>query len=400
MNKSYRVRGALLGACWVFLGACSKPEPPPPPPQKVGVQNVDTRTVSRTIEKVAQTESSREVQVVARVSGFLDRIVYTEGSLVNEGDVMFEMDKRPFEASLEAAKGELQASRARLATATANLNRTRPLAEADAMSQSDLDAAVGERDAAAAAVYSARANVTQAELDLSYATIRAPVTGLSGKAKQREGAFLNAMSESANLSYVAQVDPIWVNFSVSQNEMEQHERRQAEGLVSSVEGGQLEFEVYLADGRLFPHRGRMDFQSPDFDDRTGTFSVRAVVPNPDFTLRPGMFVKAKVLGINQPNAVVVPQKAVQQSPNGHIVWLVGEDNKAEARPVVTGDWIGDDWVIEQGLKGGETLIVEGIRTLRPGAPIDPVPAGRSGSDTVAAPGGPAGADGGESPGPD
>ena len=127
MNGSDRFRSALLGSCCVLLGACSKPEPPPPPPQKVGVQTVETRTVSRTIEKVAQTESSREVQVVARVSGFLDRIVYTEGSLVNEGDVMFEMDKRPFEASLEAAKGELQASRARLATATANLNRTRPL---------------------------------------------------------------------------------------------------------------------------------------------------------------------------------------------------------------------------------------------------------------------------------
>jgi len=365
----------MLAMCCVGLAGCSKPEPPAPPPQTVGVQKVETRTVARDISRVAQTESSREVQVVARVSGFLDRIVYTEGSLVQEGDVMFAMDKRPFEADLQAAKGELEASKARLATATANLDRTRPLAEADAMSQSDLDTAVGERDAAAAAVYSAKANVTQAELDLSYATIRAPVTGLTGKAKQREGAFLNAMSESADLSYVAQVDPIWVNFSVSQNEMEEHERLMAAGMVNSVEDGQLEFEVYLADGQLFPHKGRMNFRSPSFDDRTGTFSVRAVVPNPEGSLRPGMFVTAKVLGINRPDAVLVPQKAVQQSANGHIVWLVGKDDKAEARPVVTGDWVGDDWVIDKGLKGGESIIVEGIRTLRPGAPIKPVPAG-------------------------
>ncbi len=365
---------AVLVSCCVALAACSEPETPAPPPQKVGVQKVETRTVARNISRVAQTQSSREVQVVARVSGFLDKIVYTEGSLIKQGEVMFEMDRRPFEADLQAARGELEASKARLATAEANLNRTRPLAEADAMSQSDLDTAVGERDAAAAAVFSASANVTQAELNLSYATILAPVTGLTGQAKQREGAFLNAMSESANLSYVAQVDPIWVNFSVSQNEMEEHDRLLAEGMVNSVGDGQLEFEIHLADGRVFPYKGRMNFRAPTFDDRTGTFSVRAVVPNPEYSLRPGMFVTAKVLGISRPNAVLVPQKAVQQSPNGHVVWVVGKDNKAEARPVVTGEWLDDSWIVEKGLQGSETIIVEGIRTLRPGAPIEPVPA--------------------------
>ncbi len=370
---SWAVRRAVLVAALAVAG-CSEPEAPPPPPQEVGVVEVAVKTVPVPIQRVAQTESSREVEVVARVSGFLDAIVYEEGALVQEGDVMFEMDQRPFKARLEAAQGELAASKARLYTANANLERTRPLAEADAMSQSDLDTAIGEKEAAEAAVYSARANVTQAELDLGYTTIQAPVTGLTGQAKQRQGAYLNAFSDSASLSYVAQIDPIWVNLSVSQNDLENYQDLQSRGLIESPGEDQLEFEIKLGDGRVFPYKGRLDFTAPSFDQRTGTFTIRAVVPNPDSILRPGMFVTAIMQGITRPDAVVVPQKAVQQTGNGHIVWLAKDDGTAEARPVSTGDWVGDEWVIEKGLQGGETLIVEGFRTLRPGAEIKTVPA--------------------------
>jgi membrane fusion protein (multidrug efflux system) len=365
---------SLVAVFAVLSASCDrKVEAPAPPPPEVGVVKVETRTIEIPIPRVAQVESSREVDVVARVSGFLERITYEEGDLLQQGDVMFEMDKRPFIAQLDAARGELEASKARLWTAAANLERIRPLAEADAMSQSDLDQAIGEKQSAEAAVYAAQAAVTSAELDLGYTTIHAPVTGLTGQARQREGAYLNAMSESANLSYVAQLDPVWVNIAVSQNELERRRADIEAGLVQAPPDKQYVFEIVFADGSVYPHRGQVDFLSPSFDPQTGTFGVRAVVPNPDFVLRPGMFVTANVLGTRLPNAIVVPQKAVQQTAQGQIVWLVTDDGTAEARPVKTGDWVEDGWVVESGLQGGETLVVQGFQRLRPGAEVKAVP---------------------------
>jgi len=345
------------------------------PPVEVAVQQLQPRTIEVVTSRVAQTESSRQVEVVARVSGFLERIVYREGGVVREGEVLFEMDKKPFEADLEIAQGELQASQARLATAKANLDRTGPLAAADALSQSDLDRAVGDYKAAEAAVFSARANIKRAELNLGYATIRSPVTGMAGEAVQREGAFLNAQAQSANLAYVAQVDPIWVKFSVSQNEATRRDERIRAGLYVAPPEDRYVVEILLSDGRVFPHTGELDFADPSYDRRTGTFTVRAAVPNPDLTLRPGMFVTALLKGATRPGAVVVPQRAVMKSSDGHVVWLVNAQQMAELRPVVAGDWVGDEWIIEQGLQGDETLIVDGFQRLAPGAPVKPVPAG-------------------------
>ena len=372
-NSGDRRVGLIATALLVtVIAGCSKPEAEAPPPPQVEVVNAEKRTVPVVVTRVAQTESSREVQVVARVSGFLEKIAYEEGALLQEGDVMFEMDRKPFLAEVKAAKGELEASEARLWTANANLERTRPLAEADALSQADLDRAIGEQKAAEAAVFAAQARLTQANLDLSYTVIHAPVTGLSGKARQREGAYLNAFSESANLSYVSQIDPIWVNYSVSQNELERFRSQEASGEIEIPANRQYEFEIVLSDGTVFPQRGTLDFAAPTFDDRTGTFSARAVVDNPEFVLRPGMFVTARILGIQRLNAVVVPKKAVQQTSNGQVVWLVRDDGTAESRPVAMGDWVGDDWVVEEGLSGGEKIIVGGFQRVRPGMKVTPV----------------------------
>ena len=378
LGRVFMLRGGpapLFIASMVLAGCGPAPEPAPRPPVEVLVQRVEPRTIPVVTSRVAQTESSRQVEVVARVSGFLERIAYREGGLVREGEVMFEMDKRPFQADLEMAQGELQASEARLVTATANLERTRPLAAADALSQSDLDRAVGEFKAAEAAVFSARAGIKRAELNLGYATIRAPVTGLAGQAVQREGAFLNSTGQSANLAYVAKLDPIWVNFSVSQNESTRRDERTRSGLYVAPPDDRYVVELLLGDGRVFPHTGALDFADPSYDRRTGTFTVRATVPNPDLLLRPGMFVTALLKGATRPGAIAVPQRAVQKSSDGHIVWLVNAQGAAEQRPVIAGDWIGDEWVIEQGLQGGETLIVDGFQRLGPGAPVKPVTAG-------------------------
>lgn len=373
--RSVVLAPSLLALAAITLAAC-EPQAPPAArgPVPVVVQQVEARTIPVVTSRVAQTESSRQVEVVARVSGFLESINYREGGMIKAGDVMFEMDREPFKAQLDMAQGEVEASLARLATAEANLERTRPLAAADALSQADLDRAVGDQQAAEAAVYTARARLRQAELNLDYATIRSPVTGMAGAAQQREGTFLNAQGASANLAYVAQLDPIWVNFSVSQNEAARREARQQAGLYVAPEDERYTVEIVLPGGKVFPYAGELDFADPSFDRRTGTLAVRAVVPNPELELRPGMFVTARLKGARRPNAIVVPQRAVQKSAEGHVVWLVNAQGVAEVRPVVAGDWVGADWLIEQGLSGDETLVTDGFQRLAPGVPVNPVPA--------------------------
>jgi membrane fusion protein (multidrug efflux system) len=199
---------------------------------------------------------------------------------------------------------------------------------------------------------------------------------------QREGAYLNAFSESANLSYVAQIDPVWVNFSISQNERERFLAQESSGEIRIPKDRQYKFEIVLADGEIYPYKGALDFAAPTFDERTGTFSARAVVDNPEFVIRPGMFVTARILGIQRPDAVVVPKKAVLQTSNGQIIWVVGDDGTAESRPVTMGDWVGNDWVVEEGLRGGEKVIVGGFQRVRPGMKVNPVPPSEKGPAPV------------------
>ena len=366
-------RRALLAAafCAAALAACSKEAPPPqrPAPQ-VSVIAVQPRDVPYTPSFVAQTESSRQVDIVARVSGFLDRIAYREGEMVSEGQLLFQLDPKPFQAQLEAARGELQSQQARLATAEATLGRVKPLAQQNALSQSDLDRAQGDYDAARAAVYSAQAKVKEAELNLGYTTIRSPVTGLASRSTQRQGAYLNAMSADATLTYVAAIDPIWVNFSVSQNLTAKWRDLIAAKQVIAPPNEDYEVELVLSDGRTYPHRGRINFADPSFSQDTGSFQVRAVLPNPKKELRPGMFVTAYVKGSVRPGAIVVPQLAVQQGSNGHLVYVVNQAGVAEVRPVVVGDYHGEkEIVILTGLHAGDRVVVDGVLKVVPGQPV-------------------------------
>jgi membrane fusion protein, multidrug efflux system len=373
-NRPWRA-AALLAA--MAIAGCDKEQPAAPhaaPP--VSVLAVESVAIPYIPTFVAQTESSRQVDIVARVSGFLDRIAYREGELVKEGQVLFQIDPKPFQAQLDAARGELQAQQARLSTATANLGRIKPLAEVNAVSRADLDRAQGEYDGSKAAVYSAQAKVKETELNLSYTTIRSPVTGLASRSEQRQGAYINAMSENARLTYVAAIDPIWVSFSVSQNQVARMRDLAASGQVEMPKEGDYEVELVMPDGKTYPNRGRINFADPSFSQDTGSFLVRAVVPNPAKDLRPGMFVTANVRGAMRPNAIVVPQLAVQQGPNGHLVYVVKQDGTAEIRPVVVGDYQGEsDIVIAAGLKPGDRVVTDGVLKVVPGKPVQIVAPG-------------------------
>jgi len=371
---SLRVGFVALAA---LAAGCTKEAPPPQRPvPEVTVVAVQPRDIPYVPSFVAQTESSRQVNIVARVSGFLDRIVYQEGELVKEGQLLFQLDPKPFQAQVEAARGELQAQQARLKTAQANLGRVKPLAEQNALSQADLDKAQGEFDSARAAVYSAQAKVTEAELNLGYTTIRSPVTGVASRSVQRQGAYLNAQSSDANLTYVAAIDPMWVNFSVSQNLLAKWRDEIAKKQVMHPKGRDYEVELVLSDGTPYPFKGRISFADPSFSQDTGSFLVRAVLPNPNRDLRPGMFVTAYLRGAIRPNAIVVPQLAVQQGSNGHLVYVVNDAGNVEVRPVIVGDYYGEsEIVILTGLHAGDRVVVDGVLKVVPGRPVKVVEAG-------------------------
>jgi membrane fusion protein (multidrug efflux system) len=355
----------------VLAAGCSKEAPPPQRPvPEVTVVTVQPQNIPYTPNFVAQTESSRQVNIVARVSGYLDKIAYQEGEVVKEGQLLFQLDPKPFQAQLDSARGELQAQQARFTTAEANLGRVKPLAQQNALSQSDLDRAQGEYDSAKAAVFSARAKVTEAELNLGYTTIRSPVAGLTSRSQQRQGAYINSLSPEATLTYVAAIDPIWVNFSVSQNQAAKWRDEMSKKLMIEPKNRDFEIEIVLSDGAVYPYKGKINFADPSFSQDTGSFLVRAVLPNPKRELRPGMFVTAYLKGALRPDAVVVPQLAVQQGSNGHLVYVVKQDGTAEVRPIVVGDYYGEkEIVILTGLRAGDRVVVDGVLKVVPGQPV-------------------------------
>jgi membrane fusion protein (multidrug efflux system) len=336
-------------------------------PVDVSVVVITPRNTPVAFEYVGQTESSHQVQIVARVNGFLEKRVYTEGSVVKAGQVMFLQDAKPFQATLDAYNGALAEQQARLKVANDNLAQVQPLAALNALSQKELNDATGQQQSAAAAVLTAKANVEQAQFNLGYTTIKSPVTGFASYAKVQEGQYLSG--QSSQLTTVDQVDPIWVNFSLSENDMLNLRAQQASGQLSAMTAASFEVEVVLANGATYPNKGRITFTNANYSQQTGTFLVRATLPNPDGTLRPGQFVRARVLGAIRPDAIVVPQQSVLQGAKGHFVIIVDKDSKAQIRPVEVGTWDGNNWFITGGLAAGDTVVTEGVARLTPGATV-------------------------------
>jgi membrane fusion protein (multidrug efflux system) len=374
---------ALVG--FALVAGCGK-EPAKPearPAVEVTAVKVEPRDASVTFEYVGQTESSHQVQIVARVNGFIDKRVYTEGAVVKAGDVMFLQDPKPFQASLNAYRGALAEQQARLQTANDNLAQVKPLAALNALSQKELDDATGQQQAAAAAVETAKANVEQAQLNLSYTTITTPITGLSSFAHVQEGQYVSG--QSSLLTTVDQIHPIWVNFTLSENDMLSIRSEQSSGRLTLPKADDFEVEVVLADGSVFPSKGRITFANANYNQQTGTFLLRATLPNPKATLRPGQFVRVRVLGATRPKAIIVPQEAVLQGAQGHFVFVVDKDGKAAIRTVQVGSWDGQNWFINSGLEPGETVVTSGVMRLSPGATVKIVEAAAKASDSAAKP---------------
>lgn len=338
------------------------PDPKAAPPAiPVTVMEVATRPVPVSFEAVGRTEGSREVQVRARVAGLLEQQLYSEGDTVKAGAPLFRIERAPLEIELQQARGALAQETARNELAQQELERLKSLADARAISRKEADQAASAVRQSAAAVQMAQARVRQAELNLSYTAVNAPIGGITGRAQQSIGSLVAPNADSGLLTTLTRADPIWVRFALSEAEFAR---------LRASEAQQPEVRIELADGTAYPGVGRINFAGSSVDPGTGTVQMRAELGNPKLQLLPGQYVRVRVVAGTQP-AIVVPQAAVLQNEAGRFVWLAGEDGKAIQRTIRAGNWLGGDWVVLEGLKPGETVIVDNVARLRPGAAVQP-----------------------------
>lgn len=343
-------------------------QPAPPKPPVVTAFLVTASDVPISFENVAQTQSSHLVNIQARVNGFLDKQVYTEGEIVKKDQVLFVMDKKPFEVQVQAAQAAVARQLAALETARLNLDRVKPLAQQNALSQKDLDDARGEFETSYATLEQTKAQLETAMLNLSYCTIISPIDGITSAALQQEGTYLSATGNQ--LTTVSALSPIWVNFSLSENQIQSFQDQVESGQLIPPKNDEYEVKIIQINGKVFPQTGKITFAEPYFNPQTGTFLIRASVENPKGYLRPNQYVRARIEGAIRPHAILVPQRAVQQSTKGQFIWVINAENKAEFRPVTVGDWQGDNWFISDGLKSGERIAVDGIVGLHPGDKVE------------------------------
>ncbi|MDF0604507.1 efflux RND transporter periplasmic adaptor subunit [Neisseriaceae bacterium TC5R-5] len=377
-GKTYIQHGGkwlLLTAMAVSLIACGKNKPAQQamPAVPVGVIQVATADIPVTFEYTAQAEGSREIDVRARVGGILLKRTYEEGKPVKQGDLLFQIDPEPLKAALDQAKGNLQIQQAQLVQAKQNHERILPLFKENAVSQQDRDNAVAAYEAAKATVTAAQAQVQQASLNLGYARVTAPIGGLSSKASQSEGSLISTAGDAGLLTKIAQLDPIYINFNLSDQDMRRLRNMQDSGQLKMAGNGQFEAKLILSDGSQYDKIGRLNFTDNLIDTNTGTIRSRATFANPDGIILPGQFLRISLQGAKRANAIAIPQRAVLTNQQGKIVWVVGADNKVQPRPITVSQEVGHDVLVETGLKSGDKVVIDNIIKLQPGAPVKPHP---------------------------
>ena len=370
-------------AATLIAGCGSGDEGFMPPPPEVGVIEAHAEPVPITRELVGRLSPTRASDVRARVAGVLLKRLYTEGTDVREGQLLFQIDPAPLRAALEAAQAALAQAEASATNARVFAQRNRELVGTGAVAKSDLDTAEANERTTAAQVMQAKANVAVARINLSYATVRAPISGRAGQQRVTEGALVGA-SEATLLTTIEQVDPIYVNFDQPATEVLRLRRAQAAGDVTLVEGDKAQVQLILTDGAPYGQTGTLDFSDVSVDPTTGALAYRGVIPNPDRQLLPGMYVNLRVT-IGQLNSgYLVPQIAVVRDATGPYVQVVNAEGKVEQRRITTIATQGDKWLVSSGLNDGEKIIVSGIQSAPVGAQVNAVPYQPPGSESAAA----------------
>lgn len=358
--------GALLFAS--LASALQAADAPPAP--EVVVETVKAEALPLEFEYSARTAGYREVQVRAQVSGILQERTYLEGSQVKQGQVMFRIDPRTYQAALSRAKGALAQEQARYRQTERDLKRIRELQKKGFASESELDNAISNFEQSKANIQAAEAEVLSKQIDLDYTTVKAPISGITSKETVSEGSLMVAGDPNASLlSNITQLDPIYVNFAAPDSDVASVRSGLQNGSLVLPEDGKMSVQITLGDGAIYPLEGKVDFTDSLIDRGTGTVSARAVVPNPEQKLLPGQFVRVQVKGLNMPNAMTLPERAVAQGPGGTFVYVVDEGGVARMRQVTTGHTANGRWVIVSGISAGERVIVEGLPKVRPDSPV-------------------------------
>jgi len=380
------VRTGLAVSAALLTTGCRKGAPAAPPagpPPQVAVVVAEARTIPVTYRFIGMTEPSKTVEVRSRITGFLLKRSFAEGKAIKEGDLLFSIDPRPFEADLEIAKARVAQSEARVNLAQAEMRRYGEAAAVNAVSQAEVDRAQTELAEARAAANLAKAEQAKAELDLSYTKVLSPVTGVIGRTMKDEGSYLDAGANGL-LAVAMQTDPMYVTFSVPERDwLRWREQAQSgeirpaytnpDGTPPDIRNPQPPVRIELLDGTVYPAEARLNFFDTHIDAMTGSATARATVPNPEQQLKAGLFVHATIVGWERPGSIVVPQRAVVNNPGGAFVYAVNEQSVIEMRRVTLGDWKGSGWLILAGVRPGDVIVADGFAKAPAGSKVTTTP---------------------------
>lgn len=368
--RSARGGGLAVLLLLLSLSGCKQNQVGPPggmPPPEVVVVNVEAKAVPVSYEYPGQTAGSREVEVRARTTGIILKRNFQEGALVRAGQSLFTLDPAPTRVALARAEADLAVAQARLAQSRRDAERLKPLLPAKAVSQKEFDDATSAAAIAAADVKAARARVREARLNLDYTRVESPLAGTASRALLSEGSLVSG--PDVVLTTVTQNNPMYVLFGISDTEHAKLRRDIDSGRIVLPADKRFIVRLKLGDGSLYEHSAKLDFSDVRVGTSTASSEARAAIANPSGILRPGQFVRVVLSGALRPRAILLPQRAVLDGPQGKFVLLVDRDSKAQPRAIEPGDWSGDQWVINSGLKGGERVIVDGMMKAGPGAPV-------------------------------
>ena len=362
---------AAGAAYWWSVRTSTKPQPvaSAQPAPEVGVMTLTAAEVPVPAVYAARVAGYRDIEIRSQVSGILTERAYEDGAKVEAGQVLFRIDRRPFEVARDRALAQLAQAQATSRQAEESFRRVEELSRRQVSTEQALDQARAARDQSQAGVQLAQSELKTAELNLSYTEIKAPVVGTTALTSPPVGSLIQA--QQTLLTTLTQLDPAYVNFSVTDAEYQAF-RELNEQRAKPLTEADLDVQVQYGSGATYPLRGRVQVSASSIDVRTGTLQVRAVFPNPKAELLPGQFVRVIVRGITLPNAIVVPKQAVSQGPQGPFVYVVGDNQIAQARPIKLGAEISQGWVVQNGLSAGERIVVDGVIRTRPGAPVRPV----------------------------
>lgn len=369
-SKAFVMLAAVLalGGCKKESGAGDSAQVP-----TVAAVKVEPQNIPLSFEFAARAQGSKETEVRARVGGILLKRNYVEGSQVEEGSVLFQIDPEPFKVTLNQAKAKLAQVNAELKNAETQWQRTEKLYKEKYASEKARDDARANLDSLAASAQLAQAEVDAAQLNLDYTTVKAPISGITSMEVQSEGSLISATGDSSLLTHITQLDPIYVIFSASENEILSLTNMVDRGLIRNPENkNEIKAKVRFGNDVMYPLEGEINFMNPNVDQKTGTIKLRAVFPNPEARLRPGQFLRLIMEGLTRIDALVVPQEAVMQASDGAFVYRVNEKGVVESVSVQTGLTTKDGgWIIDSGLKPGDVVIVSGVMKIRPGMMVKP-----------------------------